>query len=84
LAVPATARGTAIASAIASLQTCIFMEAPVRLRSDYSPGNGRTGCLQKNFDQPELRYVSNCRAVLAHSDLAAARSQVGISRGRVS
>jgi hypothetical protein len=34
------------------------------------------GCLQKNFGNPELRYVGNDQAVLAHSGLVVARSQV--------
>jgi hypothetical protein len=34
-AVAATARGPAIASAIASLQTWNFMETPIRVRGDF-------------------------------------------------
>jgi hypothetical protein len=34
------------------------------------------GCLQKKFGNPELRYVGNDQAVLAHSGLLVARSQV--------
>src|SRR5258708_3068430 len=47
-AVAATARGPAIASAIASLQTWIFMETPIRVRGDCPPDAARRMAMRAN------------------------------------
>jgi hypothetical protein len=47
-AAAATARGAAIASAIASLRTWIFMETPIRVGGDCSPDAVRRMAMRAN------------------------------------